>query len=552
MTTSRYVRLAATADVASLRTATYNDRPHLVVPIVALVGDAVVRPVNSTTPEFVPAEELAVAPQGWNGRPVVPDHPSDDSGIPVTANEPTTLEHVRFGELFHTKYEDRKLKTEAYIDINRALALGGDPAIVVSRLRAGEMIEVSVGAFVTAIDRHGVAPNGDEYDVVWSNIVPDHLAILPDGTTGACSIEDGCGAPRVNKQNKETVMAKSETDSPSMLRLLIDRLAHAVRRPRVAQDGESDNDVREALWSALQALEPGFDGIQAVFPDDSLVIYSVWLAESDWTLYRRGYTIADGTATLAAEREQVEEVVEFRAVAATGPGEPKPETKKPESQTASPDTTTASASPGCSCGKTNVSSNTPTVASGNTPTGKQKGDIPMSNKVTDLVGLIVASEASPFTDENKDALAAFTEEQLVSVLAGYTKDDTGDPAPSTKVEGTGDGNDSPPPEPTEEEAIAALPSALREMIGRHQEQERVARASLITAIRAATDAYSEQTLSAKTTEDLNALSSALKLNEASVPDYSGQGQPHDPSADDVVDPPPSMADAIRAHRAAAN
>lgn len=349
---------------------------------------------------------------------------------------------------------------------------------------------------------------------------------------------------------------KLEIDKPSMLRMLTRRLISAIAPDdeplavspnayaaafTTSQEGESDSDVRDALWKALQAVEPGFDGVHEVFPDDGLVIYATWIDEDGWRWWRRGFAMSgDGLVTLADGPEEVEMVTEWRVVAAKGTGdEAKP-------------TGASGTDPGCSCGKATVSSNTPAAVSGNTtPTG-DKGD-GMNDKIKDLVGKLIASEASPFTDENTDTLAAFSEEQLTAMLAGYA--DTGDPEPKPKVEGEGggdEGDNSPATEPTEEEAIAALPTSLREMIGRHQEDEKVARASLVTAIRAATEAYSEEVLNAKTTEDLNALSSALKLNETRAPDYSGQGLPHDPSADDIVDPPPSMADAIRAQRAAAN
>ncbi len=38
---------------------------------------------------------------------------------------------------------------------------------------------------------------GKDYGITWRSVRPDHLAILPAGLPGACSVAAGCGAPRV-------------------------------------------------------------------------------------------------------------------------------------------------------------------------------------------------------------------------------------------------------------------------------------------------------------------------------------------------------------------
>src|SRR5262252_5208585 len=68
------------------RIETLDGREHLVVPVVAL-KEGVIHAVNAATPEFVPMSALAVAPQGWNGRPLVLGHPSRN-GIKISANDP--------------------------------------------------------------------------------------------------------------------------------------------------------------------------------------------------------------------------------------------------------------------------------------------------------------------------------------------------------------------------------------------------------------------------------------------------------------------------------
>jgi hypothetical protein len=101
-----------------------------------------------------------------------------------------------FGFMSNTRFEDGRLKTDAWFDLLRADEVGPEAQDVVRRALAGELIDVSVGAFVAAEERRGVH-DGKSYQYVWNSITPDHLAFLPTGMPGACSVEMGCGAPRI-------------------------------------------------------------------------------------------------------------------------------------------------------------------------------------------------------------------------------------------------------------------------------------------------------------------------------------------------------------------
>jgi hypothetical protein len=192
---ARHVHLqSATGEI---RTAQYDGRDHIVVPVVALL-EGVIHAINSSTPEFVPFSSLCVAPQGWNGRPVVLDHPAEN-GHQVSANSPRILEARCFGNVFNAKISGKKLCLEAWIDPIKATKVGADR--VLAQMRAGKMVEVSVGVYVTIDDTTGVF-DGKPFKNTWAEIVPDHLAILSAGDTGACSIEMGCGAPRAAMMHK--------------------------------------------------------------------------------------------------------------------------------------------------------------------------------------------------------------------------------------------------------------------------------------------------------------------------------------------------------------
>lgn len=199
-----------------IRTATYDKRNYMVVPVVALM-EGVIHAINAATPEFVPLSSLSVAPQGWNGRPVVVRHPARN-GRQVSANDPTVLEAQGVGSVFNARVEDTKLLCEAWIDPVKAELIGQGKML--DRLRAGEMIEVSVGAFVVTKNETG-EHNGKPYKAVWAQVAPDHLAMLPDGI-GACSIAMGCGtraatAHLVTAEGFEVVELEEKDEQPSIL-----------------------------------------------------------------------------------------------------------------------------------------------------------------------------------------------------------------------------------------------------------------------------------------------------------------------------------------------
>jgi hypothetical protein len=177
-----------------LRTALFQGREHIVVPVVALV-EGVIFASNSETPELVLASEFSKNLAGWNGRPTVGDHPSRN-GLRVSANVPKVLEAEAFGQVFEAHVEGDRLLMEAWLDPARAKDVGTAAKDVISRLRAASAVDVSVGVFVDAEETAGTWKDGRRYGAIWRNITPDHLAFLPAGTPGACSLEMGCGAPK--------------------------------------------------------------------------------------------------------------------------------------------------------------------------------------------------------------------------------------------------------------------------------------------------------------------------------------------------------------------
>jgi hypothetical protein len=181
--------LDAHAQSAAVRPLTLAGRDFLIVPVVALVGDRVIHPVNAPTPELVPVAVLSGALHKWAGRPVLEDHPFEN-GVAMSA---AFYPERAFGQIHAARVEAGKLLFDVLLDAARAEQVA--PAVVADLL-AGRTIDVSVGAFVNLEQRDGIA-GGVRYGAVWASLdKPDHVCFGLRGNAGACGISMGCGAPR--------------------------------------------------------------------------------------------------------------------------------------------------------------------------------------------------------------------------------------------------------------------------------------------------------------------------------------------------------------------
>jgi hypothetical protein len=323
----------AEADVSAIRHETFDGVEHLIVPIIALV-EGVIQASNAATPELALAEVFGLFPTGWNGRPVTLDHP-EVRGMKVSASQtPDVYAKEALGFLFNTTLEDKKLKTEAWINLEKVKAAGENVQKEIARLESGDLVEVSTGLFAVVKKVDGVYAS-EQYNGVWEVVVPDHLAILPEGTKGACSVEDGCGGPRLNKEGaccdacaakastkhkkkkKGAIMKKGVTgnsmdgDEKSVLAEFLTGLRDKFQGVFKFNSGSStisDIDIRRALTSALIVEdETAFFDIVAVFEESF-----VYAKGFDGTLLSRSFSVADkGPVTLGGEVTAVRPVTEF-------------------------------------------------------------------------------------------------------------------------------------------------------------------------------------------------------------------------------------------------
>lgn len=528
MTRQLRVALRGAVETASIRTAAFEGREHVVVPVVALIGDAVITAMNSEGPELVPADELAVAPMAWNGRPVLPDHPDSGRG---SANEPRVLEAFAFGRMFNTVFEDGKLKTEAWLDPARAERVGEDAVSVIERCRRREPVEVSVGAYVRVDDIKGRNAEGKEYTKVWRDIKPDHLAMLPEGARGACSIEMGCGAPRAaGDQEVKDVRMNVTVNGMNLL----GRVLSAIGVKRTAEEGQSDLDLRRLLYDALRADEPGFIDVMEVYPDDGLVVYFV-APEDRWIHYRRAYTLDGSTVTLG-DKVEVEPILRWEPVAAADSSQP------------------AVARAACGCQPNNGDG-------ASEPQAKDKEGAQMS-KVATLAAALIACAQSPFEDGDKATLEGLGEAKLEALSKRFAAEG-GDPAqPATPPAPQNPPAPSPAPtpnpapaptpnpapkaeaqaEPTEEEAIAKMPASLREIINSHRAAQAARKTELVTKLASAQDGYTKAELEAKGNDELEKLARAFRVDQPVPAHYGGRvlaAPSGGPDEYDVTNPPDS-------------
>lgn len=463
--------LASKAETAATRRETVDDVEYVVVPVVVMV-EGVRRPLGSDGPELVPAEELAKTAPGWNGRPVVfTAHPTVNSQ-PVTVNSPELQASVG-GKLFRAQMDGNRLKAEAWIEAGGLDAIDGAAAIV-ERMEAGEVVEVS-GAYFAAVEEAAGEWNGESYGGIQRTLIPDHLAIGVD--IGACSVADGCGAPRANTAACCEACAKGETcmgKKPESTILSALRRAFGGKAVRANAEGESHRAIEDALNAALADANPGADWVwvRDVFPDQSLVIYDL-----GGQAFQRSYTIdANGAATLGGDPVEVIPETTYKPVSEAAPAEEK-------------------------------------------PVANQK-----------RVDALIANAKTKHTEKDRTWLMACTDEQL----------DAQEPVEEPKkeeppvVEPTVAAPVANAAKPlTEEQWLEQAPASVRAVVARANAAEAKRKEKLVAALKAVDGCpLTEEQLRAASVDELERFASFAKVEADPAPDYSGLGGPRANANDD--------------------
>lgn len=289
-----------TNEASLIRQDTYEGRPHTVLPVV-LIKEGVWNGL------YYPADELAKFPAAWNNRPIPVYHPEDIDGNRISANDPRVLEKWNAGHVFNASWDDstKKLKGEMWIDNEKAQKLDAGKRML-QMVDEGMMIEVSTGLFIDNDAQKGVF-DGKEYSGIARNHRPDHLAALPD-RKGACSVEDGAGAPRTNQQDDSEAR-------PSWIRRILTKMGF------ISNDDSLD-DRRAALRTAL---EKRFTSSYVYLVDmrtESVVFEYETKSGQMKGLYLLGYKLGeDGSVELSTDTP-TEVKVRTEYVPVTNTGEP--------------------------------------------------------------------------------------------------------------------------------------------------------------------------------------------------------------------------------------
>lgn len=297
-----FVTFRGAADKTGIRTEELYGRTWTVVPVVGMV-EGVVHAMNAAEPEFVPFEAYAHYPVQWNGRPVFINHPLDDNGNPVAGNTPHTLEAKSVGLIFNTKIKNKKLTMEAWLDNDRQTTVT-ELKDMLERIADGDDIEISIGSWVVTEPAEG-EHSGRRYASQWTEVTSEHLALLQEGDTGACSRKAGCGV----RAAKEKTMAEPRKG-------IMGAVMSAVRA-LVAPDELNDNDIRRKLSDALRAA--GISGwVEAVYADKGEFVYCSSVTgyyDSAMQYKRQGYTVSDtGVVMLNEGTEVVEPIMTYEPV----------------------------------------------------------------------------------------------------------------------------------------------------------------------------------------------------------------------------------------------
>lgn len=267
-------------------------REYTVVPMVILTEGV---HAGSMGPLYYPKAELEKTPEVWNMKPVVVYHPTMN-GQGISACDPVVINSRKVGVIMNTRFEKGKLKSEAWIEKDRANAV--DERIMAA-VENNEMMELSTGVFVDT-EMEGGEFKGEAYTGIARNYRPDHLALLPD-QIGACSIADGAGFLR-NQAHAHNVPMESIMKALAKLGLSTNALSHS--------------DIHSALSTALREKFGRGTGIN---PEPGIWVADVFsnfvIYENGNALYRLGYTSNDNEVKLSDETPvEVERVSEYRTV----------------------------------------------------------------------------------------------------------------------------------------------------------------------------------------------------------------------------------------------
>lgn len=594
---ARHVHLKGA--VGEIRTAQYEGRDHVVAPIVALM-EGVIWPINAPSKEFVPSDVITVAPAAWNGRPVFSNHPVNDSGQQISGNSPAVLE-TSIGKVFNAHTDGKRLLLEAWIDPAKCEALGGSALETLNRIKAGEIVEVSVGTFVVTNDQPGKYL-GQSYDTSWAEMFPDHLALLPLGEEGACSVAMGCGVRAAHTHTVTDTGLRIE-EVPVAARSIIQRAIEFLR----VSDQQETPEIK-ALADAVRAVEPE---AKAIEDHEDHVVYAVAKANEDPRHLQRAYTKDEqGAIKLSENVVEVVPVVSYEPAALVDNKGARHSAKDMAviqsmhdhavelGAQCAPKAMSGGAKP-CGCQDKehlmikdqkarDAKAAKITAAAAKLPekvkalfdalAKKSSGDL-----LKAVIDQVIANKDLPFTEDDRSWLEEADEQRLLAFAGFKAGDDKAPAADDGSGDGSGDGTTdsqgkNKPNTPTVpghtddpsatgsyskskegkvqtvQEYLKTAPPEVADIVNRQLAADKTRKAELVKALAAGQTEYSETELEAMTLPQLERTLRACKVADpraAAAIDFSGRGGAREDGQAPAAAPAPIDMTARLRERAAA-
>ena len=242
---------------------------------------------------FYPKDELSKIPEVWNHKPIVVYHPMAN-GESLSACSPDVLNTRGVGMIMNTNFgevevdKDGKkvkipaLKAEAWLNTERIKKVDNR---IAEALEKKIVMELSTGLFTENEETAGEW-NGEKYSAIARNFKPDHLALLPD-MEGACSVADGAGLLRNNKENKNIYAVLQEAGIS------------------LENNQNSQEEIRSLLCSALRDSKGENCWLEATY--DNYLIYSM-----DGKLLKANYVVTKDTVEIGNKADEVVRVLEYK------------------------------------------------------------------------------------------------------------------------------------------------------------------------------------------------------------------------------------------------
>jgi len=475
----------------------FEGNDYQVVPVIALVEGV---HSGSAGSAYYPGDEISKYVASWNGMPLPVQHPKDREGNYVSCNTPETIEKQSVGYFFSAHYEDNKLRGELWINIEKAKKIAPE---ILDILSSGKQLEVST-SFFSDQDYVSGEWGGESYEMILRNIRPDHLALLPGGE-GACSWQDGCGAPRVNagggeKMNvDDKVVGKIKaylTQFAKSLGFKVQEVSHEETRDQIQKvlDGY---DTKETVDMPISHF------VREVYGDH--FIYEQY-SQDGTKLFKQSYK-KGGDNTIKFEKKPIEvrqetEYISVKSnISNTKGGESNMDRIK-EMATAL------------------ITNELTSFEEGDREflEGLEEGQLnklaPKVNEVKhpvekDVMALI-SSESSPFEEKDKEMLSGLNECQFKVLTEKY---------PEKKEEPKLKANKDDKPL-TAKEYIAKAPEAIQDVLSNAMKLQDKQKETIVCGLLAnKRNTFTEDQLKAKKLDELQALASLAQVDV----DYSGNG-----------------------------